>query len=404
MTDTAAVCVGLPDVERSPRQLKLILVLGSLSMFGPLSLDMYLPAFPRIADDLGATDSQVQLTLTSCLVGLAVGQLIAGPLSDRFGRKRPLLLGIGAYVAVSLVCAVAPDPWTLTGLRLVQGLAGAAGMVIARAIARDLHSGPALARFFSLLILVNGLAPILAPLLGAQVLRFTSWRGVFVVLAVIGAAIGTAALTLLPETLPPDRRHGGGVRDTFRTFGSLLRERGFVGYALSTGFVMGALFAYLAGSSFVLQDVYGLSPQQFAVVFGSNAAGLIGISQVSARLVHRIPPRSLMRTGIAVSVTGGVGLLVSILSDAGLAAVLPSLFLVVMSVGLVSPNAAALALADHPRIAGSASALLGLMQFAVGAVLAPLVGLGGELSLALVVAGSTVTAAVVFAALLGRRS
>jgi DHA1 family bicyclomycin/chloramphenicol resistance-like MFS transporter len=406
VTDAPATVTGVPDVAaapRAPRELWLLLVLGALSAFGPLSLDMYLPAFPAIAADLGTGASQVQLTLTSCLIGLAVGQLIAGPLSDRFGRKPPLLVGVGGYAIASLLCAFAPDPWTLTGLRVLQGLAGSAGIVIARAVARDLHSGPSLARFFALLMLVNGTAPILAPLLGAQVLRFTSWRGVFVVLAVIGLLIWLAVLLVLPETLPPERRHGGGVAETVGTFGTLLSERAFVGVALSTGFVMGAMFAYIAGSSFVLQQVYGLSPQQFAVVFGSNAAGLIAASQVSAVLVRRVPPRTLLRTGVTTSAVGGVALLVCVQAGAGLVGVLASLFLVVLSVGLVAPNAAALALADHPRNAGSASALLGLMQFAVGGLLAPLVGLGGERSLAYVIAGSSVAAAIVFAVMLHGR-
>jgi DHA1 family bicyclomycin/chloramphenicol resistance-like MFS transporter len=404
VTDAPATVAGVPDVPvaapGAPRQLALLLVLGALSAFGPLSLDMYLPAFPALAAELGTSPSGVQLTITSCLVGLAAGQLVAGPLSDRFGRKRPLLVGVAAYAVASVLCALAPDIWTLTGARVVQGLAGSAGIVIARAVVRDLHSGPALARFFALLMLVNGLAPILAPLLGAQVLRGTSWRGVFLVLAAIGVLIWLAVLLVLPETLPPERRHGGGVAHTLRTFGSLLRERAFVGYALSAGFVMGAMFAYIAGSSFVLQQTYGLSAQQFALVFGGNAAGLIAASQVSARMVRRRSPRTLMQAGVAMSATGGVALLSCVLLGSGLVGVLLSLFLVVTSVGLVAPNAAALALADHPHVAGSASALLGLGQYAVGALVAPLVGLSGERSLAWVIAVSSVTAAVVFAVLL----
>ncbi len=405
MTDAPATVAGVPDVTEAPgapRQLSLVLVLGALSAFGPLSLDMYLPAFPALARDLGSTASQVQLTITTCLVGLALGQLVAGPLSDRFGRKRPLLIGVAAYALASLLCAVAPDIWTLTAARVIQGLAGSAGIVIARAVARDLHSGRALARFFALLMLVNGLAPILAPLVGAQVLRVTDWRGVFVVLAVIGFLIWLAVLLVLPETLPVERRHGGGLAHTVATFGSLLRERAFVGYTLSTGFVLGAMFAYIAGSSFVLQDVYGLSAQQFALVFGSNATGLIVASQISAHLVRRIAPRTLMRAGVVVSTTGGLAVLACVLGDVGLVGLLLSLFLVVSSVGLVAPNAAALALADHPRNAGSASALLGMGQYAVGGLVAPLVGLHGEQSLAWVIATCAVLGALLFAVLLRR--
>jgi len=378
----------------------LILVLGALSAFGPFSLDMYLPAFPQLAAELHASDSQVQLTITTCLLGLAAGQLVAGPLSDRWGRKRPLLVGVAAYAVASLLCAVAPDIWVLTGARVVQGLAGSAGIVIARAVGRDLHSGPALARFFALLMLVNGLAPILAPLVGAQVLQVTSWRGVFVALAALGAVLWLAVLLVLPETLPPDHRHGGGIGETVGTFGSLLRERDFVGYVLSSGFVLGAMFAYIAGSSFLLQEVYGLSAAEFALVFGVNAAGVVAASQLSAHLVRRVAPRALLRAGVAMSTAGGLALLVCVLADAGLGAVLVAFFVVVSSVGLVAPNAAALCLADHPRDAGSASALLGLGQYALGGLVAPLVGLGGETSLAWVLATCSVLAAAVFGVVL----
>lgn len=380
--------------------LRLLVVLGALSAFGPLSLDMYLPAFPTLARDLHAGASQVQLTITACLAGLALGQLVAGPLSDRFGRRPPLLAGVAAYGVASLLCALAPDVATLTGLRVVQGLAGSAGIVLARAVARDLHSGAALARFFALLMLVNGAAPILAPLLGAQVLTVTSWRGVFVLLAVIGAALWLAVLVVLPETLPVERRHTGGVVATVRTFGVLLHDRLFVGCALTAGFVLGAMFAYISGSSFVLQDVYGLSQQQFALVFGSNAAGLIAASQVSARRVRTVPPQRLLGAGVVVSVTGATGLLLAVQLGAGLVGVLPSLFLVVTAVGLVGPNATALALADHPQVAGSASALLGLGQYAVGGLVAPLVGLAGEDSLSACIATCSAVAALVGLAVL----
>ncbi len=378
---------------------RLVPVLGALSAFGPLSLDMYLPAFPSLATDLSATASQVQLTITACVVGLATGQLLAGPLSDRFGRKRPLLVGVALYAVASLLCAVAPDIWTLTAARVLQGLAGSAGIVLSRAIARDLHSGPALARFFSLLLLVNGLAPILAPLLGAQVLRVTSWRGVFVVLAVIGALLWLATALVLHETLPSERRRPGGVRATVQTFGTLLGDRAFVGIALTSGFVFGAMFAYIAGSSFVLQGEYGLSQQQFALVFGSNAACLVTAAQVSARLVGRVGPERILALGVATSVLGAAGLVLAVTTGAGLPAVLPSLAVVVASVGLVAPNAAALALADHPEAAGSASALLGVSQYLLGGLLAPVVGLGGEGALAGTILGCSLAGAVAHRAL-----
>ncbi len=404
-----AAATGAPDVvvpELPAGRLRLVVLLGALCAFGPLSLDMYLAAFPRIAGDFSVGPAPVQLTLTACLVGLALGQVISGPLSDRYGRRRPLLVGVAVYAAASLLCAVAPGIGVFTGVRLLQGLAGAAGVVIARAVVRDVSSGAAAARLFAALMLVNGLAPILAPLLGAQVLELTGWRGVFVVLAAIGVVLLGAVGLLLPETLPAERRHVGGVRETLRVFRRLATDRSFVGYALTAGLVMGAMFAYIAGSSFVLQDVYGLSPRAFSVAFGVNAAGLITLSQVGGRLVGRTGPLPLLTAGVLLSTTGALVVLVVVLAGGGLTGVLPGLFLVVSGVGLVAPNASALALADHPRVAGSASALLGLAQYSVGGALGPLVGLGGGHSgrpLALVLTGSTLGGCAVLFGLVRRR-
>src|SRR5215213_2139344 len=211
-------------------QRRLIVLLGSIVAIGPLSIDTYLPAFPSMSRSLDASASAVQLTLTACLAGLALGQLFAGPLSDRLGRRRPILAGLSAYVVASLLCALAPDVLTLTALRFVQGFAGAAGLVIAQAVVRDLHSGPAAVRLFSSLMLIIGVAPILAPILGGQILEVTSWRGIFVMLAAFGAIIGLAVAVGLPETLPPERRDLRGLRQTLRTLASLLRLREFMGY------------------------------------------------------------------------------------------------------------------------------------------------------------------------------
>jgi DHA1 family bicyclomycin/chloramphenicol resistance-like MFS transporter len=264
----------------------------------------------------------------------------------------------------------------LIALRFVQGLAGAAGIVIARAVVRDLYSGVALARFFSLLLLVNGLAPILAPLLGGQLLRLTSWRGVFVTLAVIGALLFLTCALALRESLPPANRHTGGLLSTLATFRALLADRHFVGYALSCGFAFAAMFAYISGSPFVLQDIFGVSPQVFSVIFGSNALGLMIGGQINGRLVGRIPPSRLLAAGLTASALGGTALLSVVALGGGLRGVLPALFVVVASLGFVLPNASALALARYGHVAGSASALLGVLQFAIGAAVAPLVGLG----------------------------
>src|SRR6266702_6980044 len=264
------------------RRLALIIVLGALTAFGPMSIDMYLPAFPALTRHFHATEAQVQLTLTACLAGLALGQLLYGPVSDALGRRRPLYAGLAAYAAASALCVVAPSVTVLTGLRLVQGLGGAAGIVIARAVVRDLYSGVAAARFFSLLMLVTGLAPMLAPILGGLLLRFTSWRGVFIILAIIGTLLLLSAATSLGETLPPERRQSGGIRITLATFYRLLTNRSFIGYALPCGLAFAAMFAYISGSPFVLQTSYGISPQLFSIIFGTNAFGLVTAGLVNS--------------------------------------------------------------------------------------------------------------------------
>lgn len=380
----------------------MIAILGALTAFGPVSMDTYLPGLPELSRDLGASASETQLTLTACLFGLAAGQLLAGPASDALGRRRPLLAGLAGFTLASLLCAAAPDVWSLTAARLLQGVAGAVGIVIARAIARDLHSGDSLARFFAVLMLVNGLAPILAPIVGAQLLHVTDWRGVFLVLAGLGLILLAVAALLLHETLPPERRHRGGLATTRRVFRELLSDRRFVGYVLSCGLVFAAMFAYIAGSPFVLQDIHGLSAQAYSLVFASNAAGIMLMSAVSGRLVSRRGPAALVVAGLCLQCFGAVVLLVSVLADGGLAGVLTGLFLVVSSVGLVFPNATALAMGDHPEKAGSASALLGLCQFVFGAAAAPLVGIAGTgtaVPMAVVIAVSAALAALLYRAL-----
>lgn len=382
--------------------IRLVIILGALSMFGPLSIDMYLPSLPTLGHDLGASASQTQLTLSACLIGLALGQIIAGPISDTLGRRRPLCVGVAAYAAASLLCVIAPSVTVLILLRFVQGLAGAAGIVIARAIVRDLYSGIAVARFFSLLMVVNGLAPILAPIIGGQLLRFTSWRGVFITLTIIGILLFLAAAFGLSESLPADRRQRGGIRATLITFWRLLTDHSFVGYALACGLAFAAMFSYISGSPFVLQDMYGVSPQLFSIIFGINALGIMAAGQVNGQLVGRVSPQRLLAIGLTATACGGTALLAVVLSGIGLIGVLPSLFVVVASIGIVMPNATTLALANHPRAAGSASALLGVLQFIVGAAAAPLVGIGGNntaLPMGIVIAALGVSALTAFVAL-----
>ncbi len=385
---------ALPSVARDRAgTVRLVVILGGLAAFAPLSFDMYLPAFPELATDFGTSASAIQLTLTSCLVGVAVGQLVFGSLSDARGRRGPLLVGLVVYTVASALCALAPDALTLAGLRFVQGFAAGAAVVASRAVVRDLHSGTAAARFFSSLMLVNGLAPVLAPSIGSAVLEVTTWEGIFLVLAATGVLLVGAVALGLPETLPRERRREAGLRRVLAGFGEPLRDRWFVGHALALGLAVSGVFAYIAGSSFVLQDVYGLSAREFGLVFGVNGLGILVCGQLNRLLLRWTEPRRILLAGLGASAVAGVGVLAAIAADAPLGLVLAPLFVGVATIGFVMPNATALALTNHPHVAGSASALIGTTQFAIAAVVAPLVGIAGRdtalpLGIALAVLGT----------------
>ncbi|MGW3955934.1 multidrug effflux MFS transporter [Streptomyces sp. NPDC004752] len=358
------------------------LVLGGLTATPPLALDMYLPALPEVTRSLHAPAATVQLTVTACLAGMALGQLVVGPMSDRWGRRRPLLSGLAVYVVATVLCAAAPTVETLAALRLAQGLAGAAALVIARAVVRDLYDGVAMARFFSNLMLISGVAPIVAPLIGGQILRVTDWRGVFAVLTVIGAVLWVVVLLRLPETLPPAERHKGGVGAALRAMRGLLADPPFTGYLLTGGFVSAALFAYISASPFVIQDLYGASPQTFSLLFGLNSVGLVGVGQINGKLlVGRVRLDRVLAVGLAVTVLAASALLLMSLGAfgrVGLTPVAAALFVLMSAMGLTLPNAQSLALLRTRHTAGSASALLGSSTFLIGAVASPLVGVAGE--------------------------
>lgn len=369
--------INSEGISRSKR-LWMAAVLGTLAGFGPLSIDMYLPALPELAKDFHASQSLVQLSLTFFLLGLSSGQLLAGPISDVRGRRLPLLIGLMTYFVVSLLCVFSPSIWTLIGLRFVQGLAGSAGIVISRAIVRDLYSGTELTKFFALLALVNGVAPILAPVLGAQLLKMVPWQGVFVVLSIMGLVMFFVVFFGLPETLRNERRSAGGIKNTFITFRNLIKDRGFFGYALAQGLVFAAMFAYISGSPFVVQNIYGGSPQIFSLIFAINGIGIMIASQTTGRLAGRVHESKLFVIGLGLSLIGGIVLLALLYLHAGLFLILVPLFFVVSSVGVVSTSGFSLAMQNQGKNAGSASALLGVLSLAMGALAAPLVGMGGE--------------------------
>ncbi|MGA4726078.1 multidrug effflux MFS transporter [Micromonospora taraxaci] len=389
------------------QRVQLVLVLGALIAIGPLTIDMYLPALPAITAGLQTTETAVQLTLTGTLVGLALGQLLIGPLSDVVGRRIPLLAGLAAHIVASVLCVFAPNIEVLGALRVLQGLGVAAATVVATAVVRDLFSGASFARIFSRLMLVMGLAPILAPTLGSGLLRWTEWRGVFAALAVLGALLIVVAALQLQETLPVARRRHGGVAATLRDYRGLFNDRAFVGLVLVAGLAMAALFAYVSGSSFVLQREYGLDEQEFGVAFGAGAVGLIAATQFNVRLLRRYTPQQILVSALIAGTAAGLLLvLFAATGFGGLGTLLAALWLVLAAAGLALPNAPALAMSRHSEAAGTAAALLGAVQFGIGALSAPLAGLfgTGSVPMAIVIAGGMAAALVVMLVVVPRAS
>jgi len=384
-----------PAVARQPGIARLALILGGFVAIGPLTIDMYLPALPTITRELETTSAAVQLTLTGTLVGLALGQLVLGPLSDALGRKRPLLAGTALHVLASLLVIVAPNLAVLGALRVLQGIGTAAGAVIAIAIVRDLYDGRAAATMLSRLFLVLGAAPVLAPTIGGEMLRVTSWRGIFAFLAVYGVLMIVVGARALPETLPVERRQSSGVRGTLSGYRDLFRDRAYVGLVLVAGLTMAGLFSYVSGSAFVYQGEFGLDEQQFGLLFGAGAFWLIGATQLNPVLLRRWSPQQLLVAGtVAGAAAGAVLVVLSATGTGGLPAVAGSLWAVLFACGLALPNAPALALSRHGDAAGTAAALLGAIQFGVGAIVSPVVGLLGNDAVAI---GSVVVTALVLA-------
>ncbi|NIK68630.1 multidrug effflux MFS transporter [Paenibacillus sp. BK720] len=354
------------------------LLLGLFSTLGPFTIDMYLPAFPEIVEQLGSSASLVQFSLTACLLGLGIGQLVMGSLSDVYGRRIPLLISMVFYVASSLACAFSPNIVLLILFRFIQGAAASAGIVISRAIVRDLYSGHELTRFFSLLLLVGNLGPLVAPVAGSGVLSVTSWIGVFIFLAVLGIYLLSVTKWSLKETLPVDRRSPSNFGQQLRNYGSLLRDRQFVGYMLAQGIMIAGVFAYVSGTPFIYQNIYGVSPTVFALLFGSNGVSLIIGSQIVGRLAHRVSERSLLLFGLCLALLASMIVVVVTLVHGPLFTLVIPLFIFVASIGITSTAAFPLAMESQANQAGSAAALLGVIPFLLGAVVAPLVGIAGE--------------------------
>ncbi|MFF1382166.1 multidrug effflux MFS transporter [Arthrobacter sp. NPDC058288] len=377
--------IGTPEHATSPGPAPaknavgrpLAVLLGLLTIFGPVSMDLYLPVLPALTAGLKSTTSVAQLTITACLLGLAIGQVVAGPLSDRFGRRTPLLIGVIAYTVTSVLCALSPTVETLIAARFVQGLAGAVGIVIAQAAGRDVYSGGKPIRYYGRLTVLGGLAAIIGPVIGGQLAAVTDWRGVFLFLAAVGVAILVACLMIFRETLPAERRTTGGLSHTVNDFRRLLADRMFVGAVLITGFTYSAIFAYLSGATYILQGLYGLSPQGYSFAFGLNSLGFVIFGFIAGRLAEHWSERGTLAVGLAMALAGALGLLATAVLHLPLIAIILSLFTMVSGVAVTSPPATSLALRGYPDIAGTASSLLGLARFAFGGLAAPLVGIGG---------------------------
>ena len=364
-----------PGDSLSRRQrLVYIIVLGSLTALGPFTIDLYLPAFPVLEDDLNVSATLIQLTLTGTTLGFAIGQLFMGPWSDKVGRRLPLILATSVHVAASIGVALSPDIVWLSAFRVLQGAGAAAGGVVAMAMVRDLFGGKPLVRMLSRLALVNGLAPILAPVIGSQLLLFLDWRGLFVFLALYGIIVVVAVSLFIVETLPPARRAVAGhstVRDRYR---SVFSDRVFVGVAVIGGMSFSGLFAYLSASSFLFQEVYNLDPQQYGFLFAVNSLGIVIGVQISSRLMRRFGPQWILAVttftqAVAALLIVGLGL-----AGAGLIGILVPLFVFIAAAGFGFPAVQVLALVNHGREAGTAASLLGALNFGLAGVISPIVG------------------------------
>ncbi|WP_026559499.1 Bcr/CflA family efflux MFS transporter [Bacillus sp. J37] len=358
-------------------RLALAFLLSSLGILGPLNIDMYLPSFPDIANDLGARASLVQLSLTTCLIGLAVGQVIVGPISDATGRRKPLVISLSLFALASLFCALAPNIIVLVIARFLQGLTASAGVVLSRAVVRDVFSGKELTKFFALLMVINATAPMMAPIAGGAILLlpFASWHTIFYFLSLLGMIIVTIISLRLPETLPAEKRIPSTVGHSIRTMKDLIRDRSFIGYALTVGLIHGGSFAYVSGTPFVYQGIYGVSPQAFSILFGINGLAIISGSFMIGRLSGIFDERRLLRVAVITAVSATTILLIMTIIKGPLATLVIPIFIYMTSMGMILTSSFTLAMEKQGHRAGSASALLGLLPLLLGSLVSPLVGI-----------------------------
>ncbi len=362
----------------SGRRTLIAVILGMLAAMPPLCTDVYLPAFPQIARELATEPSVVQGSLSSCFLGMAIGQLLFGPLSDMKGRRLILLLSLVLFVASSFLCALAPSAEVLIGVRFWQGFCGAGGVVLSRAIACDLYSGSELTKFFALLMLINGVVPILGPFIGGNLLCVMDWQGIFVLLGIMGLVLTGAVFRCLEETLPKERRVVGSLGETWRLLAQLWHNKAFFGYVWMQAFIMASFFGYIAASPFVFEGIYHLSAEEYGLVFGGNGIGLMLFSQLAGRLSMRFGERELLGWGLRLMGVGALCVMaVAVSGSVDMWCMLVPLFFAVASGGITMTTSFTLAIGTQSGSAGSASGVLGVAAFLSGAVISPLVGLGG---------------------------
>ncbi|MDL5144232.1 Bcr/CflA family efflux MFS transporter [Bacillus atrophaeus] len=358
-------------------RLALAFLLGMLAILGPLNIDMYLPSFPEIADDLSARASLVQLSLTACLIGLTIGQIIVGPVSDAKGRRKPLLICIFLFALSSLFCALSPNITILVIARFLQGFTASAGLVLSRAIVRDVFTGRELSKFFSLLMVITAVAPMVAPMTGGAILLlpFATWHTIFHFLTLIGFILVLIIALRLKETLPPEKRIPSSIGTSVRTMGSLMKDRSFIGYALTVGFIHGGSFAYVSGTPFVYQDIYGVSPQVFSILFGINGLAIITGSFIIGRFGGIIHEKSLLRIAVITAFIATAVLLTMTIVHGPLITLVISIFIYMITIGMVLTSTFTLAMENQGHRAGSASAMLGMLPLLLGSIVSPLVGI-----------------------------
>jgi DHA1 family bicyclomycin/chloramphenicol resistance-like MFS transporter len=362
------------------RPLRFALLLAVFCALGPFTVDMYLSSFPQIMKFFNTNASMVQASLTSALLGLSLGQIIIGPLSDVHGRRKPLLFSMILFFISSIGCAFSPNVEVFIVLRFIQGFSASAGLVIARAIVRDVYNGVELTKFFALLTTITSVTPLISPLAGSAVISFTSWVGVFIFTGIVGIYLTIMAVWKIGETLPMDQRVASNFKELLKNYKILLRSGTFIGYALVSGILLAGVFAYISGSPFIYQKIYGVTPQMFSILFALNGISLMLGAQLVKRLAGRMTGRNIFLIGLALSFITSILVLIVVLAHAPLFTLVISLFLFNSSIGIIGPISFTLAMESQGHIAGSASALIGILPFLLGAVTSPLVGLAGEYS------------------------